>query len=139
MFLHPFSRDFPFFSLEKMIERLSKIFREGHTSMLFLSCTYEVSSFASSEYFSKKHKKYESVAANFAAKEAFSKALGTGMRGFSFADIEVLRDDFGKPYVNVYGGAKEKCDKEKISGIHISLSHTDSTAMAYVVLEKENL
>ena len=91
------------------------------------------------EYFAKKHNKYESIAANFAAKEAFSKALGTGMRGFSFADIEVLRDELGKPYVNVFGGAKEMCDKEKISGIHISLTHTGSLAMAYVVLEKENL
>lgn len=91
------------------------------------------------EYFSKKHNKFESIAANFAAKEAFSKALGTGMRGFSFSDIEVLRDSLGKPYINVYGGAKEMCNKEKISDIHISLSHTDTIALAYVVLEKENL
>lgn len=91
------------------------------------------------ELFSKKHNKAQSVAANFAAKEALSKALGTGMRGFSFEDIEVLRDSLGKPYINVYNGAKEKCEKEGITKIHVSLSHTDSLATAYVVLEKENL
>lgn len=91
------------------------------------------------ELFSKKHNKAQTVAANFAAKEALSKALGTGMRGFSFEDIEVLRDNLGKPYINVYNGAKEKCEKEGITKIYVSLSHTDSLAMAYVVLEKENL
>ncbi len=91
------------------------------------------------ELFSKKHTKAQMVAANFAAKEAFSKALGTGMRGFSFDDVEVLRDRMGKPYINVYNGAKAKCQQEGITKIHVSLSHTDSLAMAYVVLEKENL
>lgn len=91
------------------------------------------------ELFSKKHNKAQTVAANFAAKEALSKALGTGMRRFSFEDIEVLRDDLGKPYINVYNGAKEKCKSKGITDIFVSLSHTDSLAMAYVVLEKESL
>ena len=51
------------------------------------------------------------LADNFAVKEALSKALGTGIRNFVFKDIEVLRDEFGKPYVNLYENAlniKEK-------------------------------
>ena len=91
------------------------------------------------EYFSRKHNKYESIAAAFAAKEAFSKAIGTGIRGFSFADIEVLHDELGKPYINVTGSAKAKCEEEKVSDIHLSLSHTEALAMACVVLERKSL
>lgn len=88
--------------------------------------------------FEKKYRPYEAAAANFAAKESFSKALGTGMRGFSFADIEVLRDELGKPYINLYDGANDACKEAGITKIHVSLSHTDSLAMAYVILEGEN-
>ena len=91
------------------------------------------------ELFKKKHNAAQTIAANFAAKEAFSKAVGTGMRDFFFNDIEVLRDGLGKPYINLYGGAKEKYDELKISASFVSISHTKELAMAYVVLEKENL
>ena len=43
----------------------------------------------------------ETVAGNFAAKEAFSKALGTGISGFALKDVEVLRDEHGKPYIEL--------------------------------------
>ena len=79
----------------------------------------------------------QTIAANFAAKEAFSKALGTGVRGFSLIDIEVLRDELGKPYINLYNGAKELCENAGIKDIFVSLSHSKELAMAYVVLEKE--
>ena len=45
--------------------------------------------------------KSEVIAGNFAAKEAVSKALGTGFRGFGVKDIEILRDELGKPVVNL--------------------------------------
>lgn len=88
------------------------------------------------ELFEKK-KQTQTIAANFAAKEAFSKAMGTGVRGFSLVDVEVLRDDAGKPYINLYNGAKELCKKAGIGEIFVSLSHSKELAMAYVVLEKE--
>lgn len=91
------------------------------------------------ELFKKKHNAAQTIAANFAVKEAFSKAVGTGMREFFFNDIEVLRDELGKPYINLYGGAREKCEELKISAGFVSISHTKELAMAYVVLEKENL
>lgn len=89
------------------------------------------------ELFLKKNNAPQTIAANFAAKEAFSKALGTGFRGFSLEDVEVLRDELGKPYINVYGGADELCKKAGIAKILVSLSHSRENAMAYVVLEKE--
>ncbi len=88
------------------------------------------------ELFQKK-KLPQTIAANFAAKEAFSKALGTGVRGFSLIDVEVLRDDAGKPYINLYNGAKELCKNAGVGEIFVTLSHSKELAMAYVVLEKE--
>ena len=48
-----------------------------------------------------------SAAGNFAAKEAFSKALGTGVRGFALNEVSILRDDLGAPYIELLGRAKE--------------------------------
>lgn len=51
------------------------------------------------DYFINRNMNSEVIAGNFAAKEAVSKALGTGIRGFSFKDIEILRNELGKPEV----------------------------------------
>ena len=88
------------------------------------------------ELFDAKRNKPQTVAANFAVKEAFSKALGTGISGFCLCDVEVLRDEKGKPYINLYNKAEEIRKREGISQIFVSISHTDELAMAYVVLEK---
>lgn len=85
---------------------------------------------------SKKKNKPQTVAANFAVKEAFSKALGTGVRGFGLEDIEVLRDELGKPYINLLNEAKRICEELEITGIFVSISHTGNLAMAQVVLER---
>ena len=75
------------------------------------------------------------AATNFAGKEAVAKAFGTGFLNCMPEDIEILRDEKGKPYVNLSEKA-EKIVKEKgITKIHISLSDTDKLAMAYVVAE----
>lgn len=84
----------------------------------------------------KKKNKPQTVAANFAVKEAFGKALGTGVRGFALEDVEVLRDEAGKPYINPLGSAKKICDEFQIMSIFVSISHTKNLAMAYVVLER---
>ena len=52
-------------------------------------------------------------------------------------DIEILRDDFGKPYVNLLGRAKKFAEDRGIVKIHISLSDTDKIATAFVVAEGE--
>jgi holo-[acyl-carrier protein] synthase len=76
-------------------------------------------------------------AARFAAKEAFFKAIGTGLRdGLQWKDVEVVNDDLGKPHFVLKGKALETIQKEKISNILLSLSHSKSNAVAVVILEK---
>jgi holo-[acyl-carrier protein] synthase len=85
----------------------------------------------------KKHK-FENYAARFSAKESFLKAIGTGWRfGIRFADIEVYHDELGKPFINVYGKAKELITQLSISKIHVSLAHLKEMATAIVILESE--
>jgi holo-[acyl-carrier protein] synthase len=52
-------------------------------------------------------------------------------------DIEVLRDELGKPYVNLYGGAKKRSEEMGLTQIHVSISNTEDFAMAFAVGEKE--
>ena len=59
------------------------------------------------EYFHNRKMNIEVIAGNFAAKDAISKALGTGFRGISFLDIEVLRDELGKPLFNIENKIKK--------------------------------
>lgn len=80
--------------------------------------------------FASKKNPYPTIAANFAAKEALSKALGTGVRGFGLKDIGVLRDQLGKPYFVLSE------TMPTIKFVDVSLSHTDTEAMAFVILEK---
>ena len=88
---------------------------------------------AENEYFMLKRYNPQTIAVTFAAKEAVSKAFGTGFRGFDLNDIEVLRDDLGKPYVCLYNNALKIADGAKL---HLSLSHTSEYAAAFVVMEK---
>lgn len=78
----------------------------------------------------------ESVAGNFAVKEAVSKALGTGVRGFNFKDIEVLRDELGKPVVEVSDKIKELIKVNNYL-FNVSISHNRTCAIAFVVLESQ--
>lgn len=74
---------------------------------------------------------------NFAVKEAVSKVLGTGFRGFGPKDIEVLRDEQGKPYVNVYGKAKERAEELNIRNIYVTISNTKEFVSAVAIGEDE--
>lgn len=85
--------------------------------------------------FSQKNFKAETIAVNFAGKEAFSKALGIGFRQFSFKEVEILRDELGAPFIRLSGKAKELAKGYFIS---ISLTHTDDDAGAVVVMIKDN-
>ncbi|TRZ36212.1 holo-ACP synthase [Niallia circulans] len=72
-------------------------------------------------------RKLEFLAGRFAAKEAFSKAVGTGIgKGLSFLDIEVGQDEKGKPYIN----------KPYAQGVHLSITHSSNYAFAQVVIEE---
>jgi holo-[acyl-carrier protein] synthase len=78
-----------------------------------------------------------SFALRFAAKEAFSKALGLGMRkGLRWRDIEVFHHPGGRPGLRVYGRCSEICREEGIIHIHLSLSDEGEYGAATVVLEQ---
>jgi holo-[acyl-carrier protein] synthase len=74
-------------------------------------------------------------AGNFAGKEAVAKALGTGFRGFSPKDIEILRTEVGLPYVVLYGKALEISKQLGVKNIQISISHCETYAIAYVITQ----
>jgi holo-[acyl-carrier protein] synthase len=77
-------------------------------------------------------------AARFAAKEAFVKALGIGIRrGVHWKDIEVQRGPLGRPVLKLNGRAVEICQKERIEGLFLSLTHDGDYSGAIVVLEKK--
>ena len=76
------------------------------------------------------------LAARFAAKEAFLKALGTGLRdGISWQDMEVSNNALGKPELVLSGKAAEQFQAKELVSIQLSLSHDGGSAIAMVVLE----
>ncbi|MDO8690342.1 MAG: holo-ACP synthase [Dehalococcoidia bacterium] len=77
------------------------------------------------------------LAARFAAKEAVSKALGTGMRGVAWKEIEIIPDRKGKPHVRLHGQAKRRADELGLTHFAISLSHTREYAIAFVTATGE--
>ncbi|MEQ2528710.1 holo-ACP synthase [Bacillaceae bacterium CLA-AA-H227] len=73
-------------------------------------------------------RKVEFLAGRFAAKEAFSKAFGTGIgKDLSFLDIEIASDEKGKPFIT----------KPFNKGVHLSISHSAEYAVAQVIIEKK--
>ncbi len=73
------------------------------------------------------------LAARFAGKEAVSKALGTGRRGVSWREMEILSEESGKPFVQLHGRAQSRADTLQLTSFAISLSHTADLAIAFVV------
>ncbi|HZK27264.1 MAG TPA: holo-ACP synthase [Thermoclostridium sp.] len=84
---------------------------------------------------SKKSQKYQSYAARFAAKEAVSKALGTGIsKGVSLKAIEVIVSESGKPNVVLHGDTNEVFEKAGGISMDLSLTHTKEYATAFAVM-----
>lgn len=112
------------------IERIEKaISKEGFIEKI---CTQK-----EIENLKKKGNRTESYAGVFSAKEAISKAIGLGIRGYSLTDIEILNDDLGKPFVCV----SEKLDKiinKKFGNykIEISISHCKTYVTAVAIIFK---
>lgn len=79
---------------------------------------------------------YECFALRFAAKEAFLKAIGLGLRkGISWKDIEIESDTNGKPFFNFYRKAKDILESGNIYRVFLTLSHDKPYAVAHVILE----
>ncbi len=102
--------------IEKSIEIpgfLDRIFSDGEMAM-----------------FAQKKMNPQTIAANFAAKEAFSKSLGTGIRGFKLKEVSVLRDELGAPYIELTGKAAEIAGNAQFT---VSITHTEAIATAIVI------
>ncbi|AOE50393.1 holo-ACP synthase [Kangiella sediminilitoris] len=89
------------------------------------------------EYQQKKNKQAY-LAKRFAAKEAISKALGTGMRkGIHFQQLVIVSSELGKPEVQLYGAAKDWASKQHINTIHLTISDERDFAVAFAVAESK--
>ena len=110
------------------IERIEKaILKEGFKNKVYTQRELE--------NIRKRGNRTETYAGIFSAKEAISKAIGTGVREFSLTDLEILNDDLGKPYVVV----SEKLDKilknkKEDYQIEISISHSKKYATAMAII-----
>ena len=79
------------------------------------------------------HGRVRELAVRFAAKEAMMKALGTGVRGVGWREIEILPDRRGKPLVYLHGRARKRADLLGMGQPEVSMTHSDLLAMAFVV------
>ena len=73
------------------------------------------------------------LAVRFAAKEAASKVLGTGLRGVGFKEIEVTREPSGKPNLALHGRARERAERLGLTSFEVSLTHETDYAVAFIV------
>ena len=109
------------------IKRLGRII-EQHGDR-FLSKVYTTQEI---RYCRKMQDPKPSFAVRFAAKEAFLKALGTGLRdGIRWREMEIINDELGKPGMHITGRAAELLDGRKVA---LSMSHTRENAIAFVLL-----
>jgi len=76
-----------------------------------------------------------SLAARFAAKEAFGKALGTGLAGIVLKDVQVANRHNGRPEMVLYGSALAALERSGADRVHLSMTHERDNAVAMVVLE----
>lgn len=90
-------------------------------------------------YYLEKRKKVETLAGWFCAKEAVSKALGTGFRQFGLRDIEVLPNAVGKPEIRLYGKAEALRKSLGIEEIQVTIAHCKSYATAFAIAEGVSL
>lgn len=88
------------------------------------------------DFISKTKNKNHRYAANYAVKEAFVKALGTGFKkGIKFHNIEVKRNKAGKPFITTFGDTKSIVKKKGVKKIHTTISHEKEYSVAVVIFE----
>src|SRR5665648_37556 len=83
----------------------------------------------------KKDNKYQSYAGKFAAKEALLKALGLGLRGANWKEIEIKNDELGQPIIDTFGKLKNIASTRGVNKYFITISHTKEYAISQVILE----
>lgn len=98
---------------------------------------FKLRAFGKEELEELKNKKIESYAGAFCAKEAFSKALGTGIRDFKLCEVQILHTPLGQPYIKLSGNAQRIANEKKLK-FALSISHTEKYATAMVTAYKED-
>jgi holo-[acyl-carrier protein] synthase len=99
----------------------------------FLDRVFTVDEIAYCERFKNKYERY---AGRFAAKEAAMKALGTGWRrGIRWVDLEVVREESGRPSMALAGEAAKIAARLGVKRISLSITHTEAQALAQVIFE----
>ncbi len=83
-----------------------------------------------------KSRRPQSYAAAYCAKEAFAKALGTGVRGFKLTEVQLLHDDLGAPYLSLNGKAQQMALEKGFEHFSVSVSHDGGFCTAIVLAEK---
>ncbi len=78
------------------------------------------------------------LASRFAAKEATMKALGTGVRGVDWKDIEVVRAPSGAPSIKLHGRAQARAERLGVQEISVSMSDSRDNAVAFVVARRDD-
>jgi holo-[acyl-carrier protein] synthase len=79
-----------------------------------------------------------SLAARFAAKEAFGKALGSGLAHFALVEVAVINDSRGRPSLRLEGNALREFERHGGGTIHLSMTHEGDNAVAVVILEQKD-
>lgn len=113
------------------IERIEKIIKRWGDN--FTSRIFTISERGYCE--KKKDNKYQSYAGKFAAKEALLKALGLGLRGVNWKEIEITNNELGQPIIDTSGKLKNIVLTKGVSKYFITISHTKEYAIAEVILE----
>ncbi len=108
-------------AIDNNIKFMERIFTENELS--YIAC---------------KNNNMNTIAGLFAAKEAVSKALGSGISGFKWTDIEIYTEPSGKPSVRLLEKAKKLADTKHISNIQISISHSRDNAVAIAIAEEND-
>jgi len=113
------------------ISRFERFIQEGNDALFVRLFTPQELS-----YCSVKKKSAQHYALRFAAKEAFFKASGLGLRdGMTWRDVEVVNNELGKPDLRLHGRAAEIFSELGLHKVHTALSHDGAYAVAMVVLE----
>ncbi|MDJ1500157.1 holo-ACP synthase [Xanthocytophaga agilis] len=116
------------------VERIQKKISKNSDFLSYVFSTTEI------EICNRKTKKYESFAARFAAKEAFLKALGTGIDlSIPLNQIVIYNQSDGKPYIEINETIRTLFTNlfTFIPRIHISMSHSATQAFAFVIIESD--
>lgn len=123
------------------MERISKVRNVVDIEALKTNQTGILNSVFSDEeikYCLSKRYPVKHFAVRFAGKEAFLKALGTGLRGkILLSEIQFYNDELGKPNIKCIGNVKAEIEKRNISSMQVSFSHSGNNVVAVVILEEK--